>query len=270
MADLIQPVKNGIIEQKKSISSEASTGNNTLGKDAFLQLLVTQLKYQDPLNPSTDTEFIAQLATFTQLEQLQNLNAATTSSQAFSLVGKNVVLNTKSLTGEVSTVSGRVDFVSISKGKAYLSVGGKLYSADQLDSVIADEYIIEQGLPGIEDKIELEYDAEKPMNVSFKVNLGDGSTVADQVAVVINGKLVDSSLVSLSGNKVTIDKQAFEKLENGNYTVAVIFNDPYLTTVTDKVSLKVSNSTYIAPPEEEVPEDDDDKETEPEEPEIDE
>ena len=268
MADLIQPVKNGIMEQKKSISAETSTGNNALGKDAFLQLLVTQLKYQEPLNPSTDTEFIAQLATFTQLEQLQNLTAATTSSQAFSLVGKNVVLNTKSSTGEASTISGRVDFVSMNKGKAYLSVGGELYSADQLDSVIADDYIIEKGLPGIEGKTKLEYDAEKPMDVSFQVNLGGGSTVSDQVAVMINGELLDTSLVSLSGNKVTIDKQAFEKLENGNYAVAVIFNDPYLTTVTDKVSLKVSNSTYTAPPEEEVPEDG--KETEPEEPEIEE
>ena len=40
----------------------------------FLQLLITQVQHQDPLNPSTDTEFIAQLAQFSALEQMQNLN----------------------------------------------------------------------------------------------------------------------------------------------------------------------------------------------------
>ncbi len=44
-----------------------------LGKDAFLQLLVTQMQYQDPLAPTDDTQFIAQLAQFTALEQMTNV-----------------------------------------------------------------------------------------------------------------------------------------------------------------------------------------------------
>ena len=68
MSELIKPVKNGVIEQANRTSTE-SKAKNELGKDAFLQLLVTQMKYQDPLNPSSNTEYIAQLATFSQLEQ---------------------------------------------------------------------------------------------------------------------------------------------------------------------------------------------------------
>ena len=48
--------------------------NNALGQDAFLRILVTQMKHQNPLEPQKDTEFIGQMAQFSSLEQLTNLN----------------------------------------------------------------------------------------------------------------------------------------------------------------------------------------------------
>jgi len=54
-------------------STKKSTGSDALGKDAFLKILMTQLQNQDPLNPMQDKDFIAQMATFTSLEQLTNM-----------------------------------------------------------------------------------------------------------------------------------------------------------------------------------------------------
>ena len=72
----------------------------TLGKEDFLILLVTQLQYQDPLNPADSTEFISQLAQFSSLEQMQNVNKnleiiqlyeqSINNAQALNFIGKNV------------------------------------------------------------------------------------------------------------------------------------------------------------------------------------
>ena len=51
--------------------------------------MVTQLKYQDPLQPTDDKEFIGQMAQFSSLEQMQNMNTSM-SVQAFSLIGKHI------------------------------------------------------------------------------------------------------------------------------------------------------------------------------------
>lgn len=64
--------------------------NNDLDRNAFLNLLITQLRHQDPLNPMDDRDFIAQMAQFSALEQMMQLNATFERTQAFSMIGKRV------------------------------------------------------------------------------------------------------------------------------------------------------------------------------------
>jgi len=72
-------------------SKTATTKKDTsLGKDDFLKMLVTQLKNQDPLKPMDDTAFVAQMAQFSSLEQMQNMNSATLATQANGMIGNNV------------------------------------------------------------------------------------------------------------------------------------------------------------------------------------
>jgi flagellar basal-body rod modification protein FlgD len=69
------PISNNIIGQyEQNLRAQNSTDRIATDKDTFLKLLVAQLTHQDPLNPAEDKEFIAQLAQFTQVEELQNIN----------------------------------------------------------------------------------------------------------------------------------------------------------------------------------------------------
>lgn len=58
-----------------SYTQELVSSNQSMGKDEFLKLLITQLQYQDAMNPMDDKEFISQMAQFSSLEQIQNLSS---------------------------------------------------------------------------------------------------------------------------------------------------------------------------------------------------
>lgn len=142
---IITPVEDGkVVDTSASGNSQSSTkkSGSTLDKEAFLQLLVAQMKYQDPLQPTSNTEYISQLATFSSLEEMQNLNATMTNMQGVNLVGKQVVMSvTSEATGITTKVSGFVEYVQRENGKTYLVIEGNPYNIDDLESVVDEAYI---------------------------------------------------------------------------------------------------------------------------------
>jgi flagellar basal-body rod modification protein FlgD len=96
--------------------------NGALDKNAFLNLLVTELKYQDPLTPMENREFLSQMAQFSALEQMQNLNKAFFCQQGAALIGK--CAEAPVFDGiEYKSVSGKVEAVLIKNGQALLKIG---------------------------------------------------------------------------------------------------------------------------------------------------
>lgn len=140
---LVAPVENGkIVETASQTSvSKAAKSSSGMDKEAFLQLLVAQMKYQDPLEPTSNTEYIAQYAQFSQVEQMQNMSSSMDLQRASSLVGKEVYIKTTTSSGETKLVQGRVDYVSYENNKAYLYINEKKYSIDDLDSIVDANYL---------------------------------------------------------------------------------------------------------------------------------
>ena len=75
------------------------------------------------------------------VSEIQAIGNAMNSVKADSLVGKNVIMNVTDDSGNTEEISGKVDFVTYEEGKAYLSIEGSLYSIDDLETVIGDEYV---------------------------------------------------------------------------------------------------------------------------------
>lgn len=77
--------------QNSQPAESSRAPNPNLGKEEFLRLLITQLRFQDPLKPMEDKDFIAQLAQFSSLEQMQNVAKSSDRAYSLSLLGKRVI-----------------------------------------------------------------------------------------------------------------------------------------------------------------------------------
>lgn len=108
-----------------NVTAGGGAQSTTVTKDEFLSLLVTQLKNQDPLNPTDQKEMLAQLAQFSSLEQMQNLNQTLTAGSQFSQMAQSAALIGKTITAGSadSPVTGTVTSVAVQNGKTYLHVG---------------------------------------------------------------------------------------------------------------------------------------------------
>ena len=126
----------GISSSDPITGAASNTPSQSLDKDAFLKLLVNQVKNQDPMQPTGSTEYVAQLAQFSSLEQMQNLNdnivglamlqqnnaLMSQLTQSSALIGQQVEW-TDPETGDVHV--GVVDSVKLEDGLALLEIGGE-------------------------------------------------------------------------------------------------------------------------------------------------
>ncbi|MBQ4497164.1 MAG: flagellar hook assembly protein FlgD [Spirochaetaceae bacterium] len=123
-------------QNAKNAAASGRVASQELGKDDFLKLLITQLSNQDPTAPMENTEFIAQMAQFSSLEQMTNMSTGFThlanmlsGSEAVSTIGKTV-----ELTAGENVVTGQVQAVTRGANPQII-VNGMPYSMEQINKI---------------------------------------------------------------------------------------------------------------------------------------
>ncbi|MCL2456516.1 MAG: hypothetical protein FWD19_03085 [Defluviitaleaceae bacterium] len=142
---------NTIPESSINWATTTRAPNHDLDKQAFLNLLIQQLRHQDPLNPMDDRDFIAQMAQFSALEQMTNLNATFERTQAFGMIGKLIDATFACpVSGELIEIDGGLVTSVVRQGqKVYLSVpgeGGRMVDVpfDAVKEVYEDFFLSQQ------------------------------------------------------------------------------------------------------------------------------
>ena len=103
--------------------------------DDFLNLMVAQLRNQDFMNPVDDTQYMAQLAQFTTLQQMQEMSYNSKTTFLTSLIGKNVVAAKLNVNGDLDRTEGVVDKVSFVDNKFMFYIGSQGFTMDQIMQV---------------------------------------------------------------------------------------------------------------------------------------
>ena len=185
----VDSILSGLGSGTTSSSSSASSASSALDKDDFLQLLVTQLQHQDPLNPLDDKEFIAQLAQFSSLEQMNNVASGITAINdtltkqdalsAASYIGKSVVADGNTISKLDSGITPIYftldDAASTVKVNVY-DQNNNIISTQTLNSMQAGEYnfswdgIDYNGIEASDGKYSVYFSAEKADGSAALVN----------------------------------------------------------------------------------------------------
>ena len=127
------------LSQAISATTPPPASNQALGQDAFMKLLITQMQNQDPMNTTDDTQFVAQLAQFSSLEQSQQSAQDLASMLSFqqitqgsSLIGHTVQV-VDSSSGTVQ--QGAVTSVQLINGKPKIGVNNNFYDLSAIQTI---------------------------------------------------------------------------------------------------------------------------------------
>ncbi|MBK5251275.1 MAG: flagellar biosynthesis protein FlgD [Peptostreptococcaceae bacterium] len=134
-------------------ASQSSSSGQKLGKNEFFQILAAQLQFQDPMEGGDNSEYVAQLAQFSALEQMENLNLAIADlkNNQNLLFGSQMIGKTVEVVGENEIVKGEVQSVRVRESGLYIVVGDQEYVAeDILNMTLTPDEQVQQIIEGME------------------------------------------------------------------------------------------------------------------------
>ena len=124
MSTTVDAVSASGTSSASAASTKKTSSGDNLSMDDFFTLLAAQLQYQDPMQPTDNSEFMAQMAQFSTLEQLENLSKTVGLSSAASSIGKYATYTTTDSNGKTTESSGTVSAVDLSSSTPSYLING--------------------------------------------------------------------------------------------------------------------------------------------------
>ncbi|MDR1065320.1 MAG: hypothetical protein LBL25_03025 [Oscillospiraceae bacterium] len=204
-------IKNTGLRLYEDYIKEQRNVKNELGKSDFLYLLSAQLKYQDPLEPTKDSDFVAQLAQFSSLEQLTNMSGAMLDFQNYSLAGKYVLAQYSDSDGAARVVNGLVDRIVKHDGETYAEINGTLVRTSAITQVYDNELFKQENpLLASSALIGRTVTAERTVEASGE----DGQTSTETITGVVTGVGVENGVLTASVERGTVDFETGELISD--------------------------------------------------------
>lgn len=203
-----------IITQRENAAAAEAAGANALGREEFLKLLIAQLENQDPMQPAQDTEFVAQLATFSSLEQLITANdnlellslgqANLINSQVLNLIGKEALMESD---GQIRIVQGAPEQIVYALPRAAQEATLTIYGPDGIPVRVLELEKTPSGRvtvdwDGLDDEGEPLSDGEYRFAVQARDLDGSPMSVAVFESLPIDGvTFADTGITLVSGDR---------------------------------------------------------------------
>ena len=108
----------------------SETSNSSFDKEMFLKLLAAEMQYQDPMSPTDNSQYVSEMATFSQVEATTNVSNTVSKMNANALIGNYVTVNT-----DDGDITGVVDYVTERSDGTKLSINNKEYDIDDVKTV---------------------------------------------------------------------------------------------------------------------------------------
>jgi len=191
---MITAIDQAISTVTSNANSATSKAKNTLGKDAFMQMLIAQLQNQDPLNPMDGTQFVAQLAQFSSLEQLQNLNDVmgalpTSLGNATNAQMANLIGNQATAKGNAIAVSGSSAKISYNLPSDIQSGTIKIYNSS---GTLVDTVKIGSQKTGMQ-SVTWNSSKQTAGNYTYEISATDSKGAAVTVDKMVSGTITGVS-----------------------------------------------------------------------------
>ena len=196
-------------------SATTNTAKNTLGKDSFMKMMIAQLQNQDPLNPMDGTAFVAQLAQFTSLEQLQNLNDVMSALPDYlnnfsNAQMANLIGNEATAAGNVLNVTGSTTKINYQLPSDIQSGTVKIFNSN---GALVDTVRIGSQKTGLQSTT-WNSSSQSPGNYTYEVSAVDRSGAEVAVNKMISGQITGvsfkdgKSYLTINGQQVAFSDVA--------------------------------------------------------------